>query len=127
MLRILYVKAQLFLALILGDSIVVTENQFFDSLGFIETFDELYRAANGTLFRDDLPIRVALRPTNVDVFQAVSKNFENESFVLSLWEKLDADVDRRKRWANSITHKEKPSLDLVLKEELHCLISCGWR
>lgn len=81
LLSVLYVKAQFFLAIVTGDSIVVTENQFFDSLGFLESFDELHRAAEAVNLETDLPIRVALRANNTNVFQAVANNIGNEAFV----------------------------------------------
>lgn len=117
LLSALYVKAQFFLAMISGDSIVVTENQLFDSLGFLETFDELYHAVKGLNLEFDLPINVALRDTNSTVYQAVANSIGNESFVLTLWGNLDRKAERRKLWADYIGNKQKPTDEVVLMEE----------
>ena len=120
LLKVLYAKAQLFLALAFGDTIVVSENQFFDSQGFLETFDELYHAAQKFGSDIDLPIRVAIREREGkkgDMFYAIQENLNNENFVLSLWGKLNDDVVRRKLWASSIGDKQKPADDIVFDEE----------
>lgn len=117
LLSVLYVKAQFFLAIVTGDSIVVTENQFFDSLGFLESFDELHRAAEAVNLETDLPIRVALRANNTNVFQAVANNIGNEAFVLTLWKDLESDLERRKLWAEQIRNEQRPGDEIVLEGE----------
>jgi hypothetical protein len=117
LLSVLYVKAQFFLAMINGDSIVVTENQLFDSLGFLETFDELYQTAKYFDVQSDLPMSVALRATNSTPYHAVANNLVKESYVLTLWGSLDKHVERRKLWADCISNKQKPTDDIVLTEE----------
>jgi len=121
LLRILYVKAQFFFALITGDSIVITENQLFDSLGFLEAFNEIYRAAQEVGFSKDLPVRVALR-SNTDVFQIVANHIGNESFVLSLWGGVEKrQAGSRKLWADSIRSKQKPPDEITSEEEKRLL------
>jgi hypothetical protein len=117
LLSVLYVKVQFFLAMISGDSIVVTENQLFDSLGFLETFDELYRASEEVGLGTDLPIKVALRETNSNVFQSVANHMGNESFVLALWKDLESNNERRRLWADYIRRGQKPAGEIVLAEE----------
>jgi len=117
LLSVLYVKAQFFLAMISGDSIVVTENQLFDSLGFLETFDELYQTSKNLNLQYDVPIKLALRATNNTPHQAIANSLGNESFVLTLWGKLDKQIARRKLWADYIRNKQKPADDVVLAEE----------
>ena len=117
LLNVLYVKAQLFLALALGDTIVVSENQFFDLEGFLETFDELYHSAKKLKEHIDLPIRVAIQKTNKDMFQYIEKSLNNPQFVLSLWNKLNNDMDRRKLWADFFSRKQKPADRYILQEE----------
>lgn len=117
LLSVLYVKAQFFLAIAAGDSIVVTENQLFDSLGFLESFDELYHAGEAVGSETDLPIKVALRANNSNVFQAVANNIGNEAFVLTLWKDLESDSERRKLWAEQIGNAQKPGNEIVLEGE----------
>jgi|GEM_PF-6755990 len=126
LLSVLYVKAQFFIALINGDSIVVTENQLFDSLGFLEAFDELCSAFEEVDAEVDVPVKVALRETNSDVFQAVANNIGNDSFVLTLWKDLKPNTKRRSLWAEHIRNKQKPTGDLVLEEE-RILLDKLWR
>ena len=108
---VVYVKVQFFFAMISGDSIIITENQLFDSFGFLETFDELHNAANKMGLKE-LPLKVALREGN-NVYQTIAKHIENKDFLLTLWKDLDKDVERRKLWAQFIRNQQKPPEKLV--------------
>ena len=122
LLNVLYAKAQLFMTLAFGDTIVVSENQFFDSQGFLEAFYELYQAAQKFGSNIDLPIRVALREDREDVFDVVESNFNNEKFVFSLWVALNGNIKKRKQWANFIRDKQKP-VDEDISEEENTLLT----
>jgi hypothetical protein len=121
LLSILYVKAQFFFTMVSGDSIVISENQFFDSLGFIETFDELYHASRKINANADLPIKVAIQKKNNNMFQVIANNIGNEKFVLSLWSDLEGNIERRKQWADSIGRKQRPDARVVLNGEKRLL------
>lgn len=110
LLRLIYVKAQFLLAIISGDNIVATENQVLDSLGFLETFDEIHEAVKKSKV-EDLPVSLALRPSNASIYESVAKNLEKESksYTLSLWDDLNTDTDRRQEWARAIKSHKKPS------------------
>jgi hypothetical protein len=126
LLNTLYVKAQIVLAFISGDSIVVSENQFFDSQGFIDAFNELFQIAKKSGLNSELPIRVAIRKKNNNLFEVIANNLYNDRFVLSLWKHLDNDRDRRILWANAISHRLKPPDDKVRNDEKD-LLDKLWR
>lgn len=114
---ILYVKAQFFFAMITGDSIVISDNQLFDSFGFLEAFSELYIVAKDVDFEKELPVNVALRETNKDVYQVVAAHIGNKDYFLTLWKDLNGDPGRRTLWADCIRIKQKPAAEIVLAEE----------
>jgi hypothetical protein len=115
LLRHLYLKAQFVLAILSGDVIVVTENQFFDSRGFLEIYGELCSFAKS----DNLPIRIALskRSPNLILYDLVADYFstirndsgELEPYHLSGWPELSEDLKRREHWADAIRHGKKPT------------------
>ncbi|MBL8080246.1 MAG: hypothetical protein JNM55_19910 [Anaerolineales bacterium] len=122
---VVYVKVQFFFALMCGDSIVVTENQLFDSLGFLETFYELHKSLMNTAQVKTLPIKVALREGD-SVFETVAKHIENKGFELTLWEELNIDIERRKLWADRIRNKQKPIGKLVVNAKEKKLVERLW-
>jgi hypothetical protein len=110
-LRVLYMKIQIIITLLSGDLIVVTENQFFDSQGFLQVFDEISRAAEN----QPLPFIVAKRDPKASLYDIVAKNIgkfkENsvlETYQLSGWPYINTKFERRISWAESIKNKAKP-------------------
>ena len=106
--RLLYVKVQFVLALISGDTIIATENQVLDSMGLLETFDELHHILETSAI-EELPIQAALRPVNTDIYQAIAKNLAKDGYRLSLWEDLNTDLERRQEWARAIEDHKRPT------------------
>jgi nucleoside phosphorylase len=112
-----YIKAQFVLAFIMGDLIIVSENQFFDSYGFLETVDQILKISKTIKINTkvSIPIRIALRE-NSDVFLTVAKHFRNDKFALSLWKNLNGST-RRHIWASAIEKREIPALNSIMSDE----------
>ncbi len=119
-IRNFYIKAQFILALISSDIIVISENQVFDSRGFIDTFNDILISCNGT---KKIPVNLLYRYGEnkfKNVFDLVSKKIAKNDFYLSLWRDLDGDIvsGRRQRWADAIKNREFPkSNDIISKFE----------
>jgi hypothetical protein len=124
--RQIYVKAQFVLSLIAGETVIVTENQLADSLGFLETFSELHQASQRLSQPQPLPVKLALQPKHASAFEAVASSFQNEAYVLSLWEDLSNSPDRRQRWAEALRRKSMPADPLVFDSE-KAMLGRLWR
>ncbi len=118
-LKLLYAKAQFILALVFGDTIVITENQLFDSEGFVEAFDEFYKAAQEASIDIDLPVKVAILNEGESMYDVIAKKLSNEKFVLSLWRDLNRDIPRRKAWASSFRQKQSPTETNSTEEKIY--------
>jgi hypothetical protein len=92
-----------------GDSLVISENQLFDSLGFIEAFNEIKKSFGKNEANINLPIKVAIRDKSKNIYDIVGDHFLNPNFKLSLWDELD--LTRRLDWGKKI--KERKINDLI--------------
>jgi hypothetical protein len=110
-LRDLYMKTQVILTLLSGDLVVITENQFCDSQGFLKLFEEISRAAGD----NPVPFIVAKQTPKTSLFDIVAKNIGKTSKVsrldtyqLSGWPFLNNDHERRISWSLSIKKGKRP-------------------
>jgi len=113
--NLLHAYGDIFIALLQGEGIVVTENQLMDSQGFIKVASKLIEAASETKRFDLLNLAVALYDEN-STFNATANKFgkigtdglkHEDRFVLSAWPKLDEDYTRRLLWADKFRAKER--------------------
>jgi hypothetical protein len=107
----LYVKAQFLLSIIYGDEIVVTENQFFDSRNFLESFSELNTATRKKNGINELPIEVAIRKNHSDLFLVVAEKFFNKKFFLSSWPNFQKNDFARDEFVKFLVTRKRPNKD----------------
>ncbi len=102
----LHAYADFFLSLLMGEGIVVPNNQLVDSLAFLDVASQLIQHAKRTNKLQYLNLRVSLFGSS-DPYEIASAIFgkigsaekkHEDRFVLSGWPHLDKDYTRRKKW-----------------------------
>lgn len=102
----LHAYADFFLSLLMGEGIVVPNNQLIDSLAFLDVASQLIQYAKKTNKLQFLTLRASLFNSD-NPYEVASKQFGNigteekiheDRFVLSGWPYLDSDYPRRSKW-----------------------------
>lgn len=105
--RWLHAYADFFLSLMMGEGIVVPNNQLIDSIPFIDVASQLIETARTSKKIHHLKLRARIFKAN-SAFEVAEQNFGNigkvennheDRFVLSGWQHLDENIERRKKWA----------------------------
>ena len=106
----LHAYGDFFMALLMGEGIVVPQNQLVDSLAFIDVASQLIDFAQKEKKTIYLNLRASLF-SSTNVFELASKIIGNigtdennhvDRFLLSGWPHLDEDYGRRKKWSQRL-------------------------
>ncbi len=121
----LHAYADFFLSLLMGEGIVVPNNQLIDSVAFLDVASQLIEYAKNTERLHLLNIRASLYKTD-NPYKVAANHFGNigkeedhkDRFVLSGWPDLDEDFPRRIRWKEKlILNQSIPAGDEDKKRE----------
>ncbi len=107
--RIFHAQMELYITLLMGHGVVVSNNQLFDSSGFFSNISRLIKDSYINKSADLLPLRFSLfdyKKNYTSPFEIAASRIALEGFHLSSWKHLNKDMERRKLWAEQLFNKD---------------------